>query len=250
MAYDEEAVTQAMPIKSSTETVYGRVVKADGYVSASMEAVRIGFIRKVYSVLVIQLALTTAVSAVCCLHSPTRHFVLTNPHLLTLGFILSLVLLVALMCFKERYPTNIVLLSAWTFVEAYTIGVVTASYADRGQGIMVVQAGGLTLFIFSVLTIYTWTSKTDFSFMGPMLFSCLIGMILYSLAAWLFHFPTTGLVYSCFGALVFSGYVVYDTYLILKRLGPDDWILGAISLYLDIINLFLYILQILGSSRD
>jgi protein lifeguard len=249
MAYDEEPV-MAMPIKTSTEAGYGATVKTDGYVSASMEAVRLGFIRKVYSVLIVQLALTTFVSAVCCLHTPTRHFVLTNPHLLTLGLVLSLVLLVALLCFKDRYPTNIVLLSAWTFVEAYTIGVVTASYADRGQGLMVVQAGGLTLFIFSVLTVYTWTSKTDFSFMGPMLFSCLMGMILYSLVAWLFHLPTTGLIYSCFGALVFSGYIVYDTYLILQRLGPDDWILGAISLYLDIINLFLYILQILGSSRD
>ena len=45
--------------------------------------------------------------------------------------------------------------------------------------------------------------------------------------------------------------IIHDLrYMILKRLGPDDWILGAISLYLDIINLFLYILQILGSRRD
>jgi hypothetical protein len=82
--------------------------------------------------------------------------------------------------------------------------------------------------------------------MGPMLFIGLVGMIFYGFLAWLFHLPTGGLVYSGFGALLFSGYIVYDTYMIMQRLGPDEWVHGSISLYLDILNLFLYILQILG----
>ena len=57
----------------------------------------------------------------------------------------------------------------FTLIEAYTIGVITATYASRGQGMLVVQAGGLTLFIFLGLTLYTCLSKKDFSFMGPML---------------------------------------------------------------------------------
>ena len=78
-----------------------------------------------------------------------------------------------ILCYQinlSSYYYNIVLLCLFTLVEAYTIGVVTASYATRGQGLVVVQAGGLTLFIFLGLTLYTCTSKTDFSFMGPMLF--------------------------------------------------------------------------------
>ena len=139
---DEEnlPVAKAMPIKTSTETSNYKTTTTS-YVSTSMESVRIGFIRKVYSVLMIQLALTTFVSAICCLHTPTRHFVLTNPHLLTLGMLLSIIVLISLLCFKDKYPTNIILLSLWTLIEAYTIGVVTASYASRGQGRIVVQAG-------------------------------------------------------------------------------------------------------------
>ena len=239
---EEQKPLQAMPVKTTYDS--------SSYAATQMALVKMQFIRKVYTVLSLQLLLTTLVSAVTCLYSPVRHYVVTNPFLLTVACVLSIVMLVALLCYKDKYPTNLILLAAWTTVEAYTVGVVTASYADRGQGLMVVQAAGLTMFIFLVLTAYTCTSKTDFSFMGPMLFSCLMGMILYSLIGWIFHLPMHGLVYSCFGALLFSGYIVYDTHMICNRYGPDDWIIGAIDLYLDIINLFLYILQILASRRD
>jgi FtsH-binding integral membrane protein len=44
---------------------------------------------------------------------------------------------------------------------------------------------------------------------------------------------TIDLVYAIVGCLLFSGYIVYDTYMITKRLSPDEYILGAISLYLE-----------------
>ena len=48
---------------------------------------------------------------------------------------------------------------------------------------------------------------------------------------------TVDLVYAAGGCLIFSGYIVYDTYVINKKLSPDEYIMGAISLYLDFINL-------------
>ena len=56
-------------------------------------------------------------------------------------------------------------------------------------------------------------------------------------------------LYSACGALLFVGFILYDTSNILRNLSYDDYIIGAIQLYLDILNLFLYILQLL-SSRD
>lgn len=61
---------------------------------------------------------------------------------------------------------------------------------------------------------------------------------------------TLNLIYAIGGTLLFSGYVVYDTYLINSRLSPDEYIIGAISLYLDFINLFLSILRLLNSLQD
>ena len=52
------------------------------------------------------------------------------------------------------------------------------------------------------------------------------------------------------GAVVFSLYIVYDVHEIAKRLSPDEYIPAAISLYLDILNLFLHILRILASLQD
>ena len=219
------------------------------YAADQMASVKLAFIRKVYTVLSLQLLLTTAVCALTTLHHPTRQFVLTHPSLLMVAMISSFVVLIACLCYKDKHPHNIILLALFTLIESYSIGVVTATYASRGQGILVVQAGGLTMFIFLGLTLYTCTSKRDFSFMGPMLYMGLIGMLLYCLLAWIFHLPTGGLIYSCLGAVLFSGYIVYDTYIIVNRLGPDEWVHGSISLYLDIINLFLYILQILGESQ-
>ena len=51
------------------------------------------------------------------------------------------------------------------------------------------------------------------------------------------------------GAMLFSAFIVYDTYMIMNRMGCDDYVIAAIELYLDIINLFLMILQLLGNDR-
>ena len=63
-------------------------------------------------------------------------------------------------------------------------------------------------------------------------------------------FPAlAGGAYSLFGALLFSGFIIFDTWQITERFGYDDHILASITLYLDILNLFLYILQFLSRDR-
>lgn len=59
-----------------------------------------------------------------------------------------------------------------------------------------------------------------------------------------------GFIYSLLGAIVFSLYIVFDTYLITQKYSYDDAILASISLYLDILNLFLFILRLLTIRRD
>lgn len=61
---------------------------------------------------------------------------------------------------------------------------------------------------------------------------------------------TLNLIFAMLGTLLFSGYIVYDTYLINNRLSPDEYIMGSISLYLDFINLFLNILRLLSNMQD
>lgn len=57
-------------------------------------------------------------------------------------------------------------------------------------------------------------------------------------------------VYALAGSVIFSLYIVYDTWMITKALSYDEYILGAINLYLDFVNLFLMILRLLAGSRE
>lgn len=80
------------------------------------------------------------------------------------------------------------------------------------------------------------------------------GFILAGLMLWLFATPFTVTVYALFGALLFSAYIVYDTQALMigdKQFtyGPDDYVFATLNLYLDIINIFMYILQIVGSAQ-
>ena len=68
----------------------------------------------------------------------------------------------------------------------------------------------------------------------------------------MFAFPSFAFsqVYALLGTLIFSLYVLYDTHAITTYMSYDDYVLGAISLYLDFINLFLMILQLLTGQRQ
>merc|ERR1712196_178476 len=89
----------------------------------------------------------------------------TTPSLMYIGTFGSFGVLFALMAFKNQHPLNAQLLFVWTLMEAYTVGVVCASYTAAGQGRIVVEALVLTWAIFASLTLYTVYSKRDWSFM-------------------------------------------------------------------------------------
>lgn len=60
-----------------------------------------------------------------------------------------------------------------------------------------------------------------------------------------FYSETIELVFAAAGALLFCGFIIYDTHLLMHKLSPEEYILAAINLYLDIINLFLHLLRLL-----
>jgi FtsH-binding integral membrane protein len=88
----------------------------------------------------------------------------------------------------------------------------------------------------------------DFTFLGGALFSCLTCLIIWGALNAIFGWHASW-VYALLGALVFCGYILFDTSRIVHKFGYDDYIIAAIDLYLDIINLFLFILDLLGRSK-
>merc|ERR1712137_580417 len=129
-----------------------------------------------------------------------------------------------------------------------SIAGICAMYQTVGLGSLILQAFAITMAAFGSLTLYAMKSGKDFTWMGGMLYMGLMGMIMFSLIGWLFGFHG-GAVFSLFAVVLFCGYILYDTSRVMKIYGPDDAIVAAVELYLDILNLFLYILELLSQCQ-
>jgi hypothetical protein len=216
-------------------------------VSESSPEIRNAFVRKVYTILFVQILATTIVGGVLSQSPSAVLWVQANPwsyYLPMFGIFINLGLL---FWKRHEHPLNLILLSTFTLLEAFTLGVMCA-YVNNT---IVLQALLITLGVFLGLTVFTFQSKYDFSGMGPWLFGGLIALCMTGIVGIFIPFSRTlDLLYAIGGTLLFSGYIVYDTYMINARLSPDEYIMAAISLYLDFINLFLSILRLLSDLQS
>lgn len=148
---------------------------------------------------------------------------------------------------RKSYPTNLLFLAGFTFLEAYSVSVIVSFY----NASIVLNAVVLTAGIFVFLTAFACQTKYDFTSWMPYLFGGLWGLIMFSFMAMFFPYNSTAeLIYGGLTALIFSGYILVDTQLVLRKHHVEEEIAAAISLYLDIINLFLAILRILNSQQN
>ncbi|XP_034984190.1 protein lifeguard 4 [Zootoca vivipara] len=203
--------------------------------------IRMAFLRKVYSILSVQIFLTTVTSAVFLYSETIRTFVHESPALLLVSMLGSLVVIVALTLYRHQHPLNLYLLFGFTLLEALTVAITVTFYEVS----VVLQAFILTTAVFLALTLYTLQSKRDFSKIGAGLFACLWILLLSGFLKLFFYSEALEVVLAAGGALLFCGFIIYDTHLLMHKLSPEEYILASINLYLDIINLFLHLLRLL-----
>lgn len=116
----------------------------------------------------------------------------------------------------------------------------------------------ITAATFGVMALIGYTTKTDLSKMGSLLFMALIGLIIASVVNMFMHSSGLQMVISYVGVLIFVGLTAYDSQKIKQMLLTQDTadesaqklaLVGALSLYLDFVNLFIYLLRILGNRK-
>ncbi|XP_059367886.1 protein lifeguard 4-like [Carassius carassius] len=207
--------------------------------------IRMDFLRKVYTILSLQIIVTTAVSALFMLCNPIKNFVHESPVLVLISAIGSLILLLALAVYRHQHPINLYLLFGFTLLESLSVATAVSFY----EYTIVLQAFVLTSAVFLGLTAYTFQSKRDFSKLGASLFAGLWILIIASFMRLFFYNDTMELVFAGAGALLFCGFIIFDTHLLMHKLSPEEHVLASINLYLDIVNLFIYILRILDSMK-
>lgn len=219
--------------------------------SFSEKNIRMAFIRKVYAILMVQLAITFGFITLFVYNDSVKLFAQEHTEMLFIAILLVFVLMIAMACcdnVRRTFPLNFICLFLFTFVESFLLGVVSSTYEANE----VMWAAGICAFICLGLTIFAFQTKYDFTMMGGMLFVALLVFVIFGFLSIFLHNQIVRLVYACIGALIFSLYLVYDTQLLIGghhkySISPEEYIFAALNLYLDIINLFIYILQIFGS---
>ncbi len=162
-------------------------------------------------------------------------------------FIIEIGLLFALQWKKREVPLNLILLFAFTFVSGLTLTPLLYSVLALPAGASIIaQAFALTTVAFGSLSVFAMNTKRDFTMMGKMLFIALIVIVVASLINLFFQSSLVSLAISGIGAILFSFYILYDTQNIIRG-NYETPIEGAVALYLDFINLFISLLNILRS---
>lgn len=228
-----------------------------GAIISSLEvSARHGFIRKVMSILLIQLLVTFGVVALFCLNEDAKQFLYepsTGPPLLYSSIAMSLVSLLVLLCvpnMHRRHPHNLILLGIFTLSES----VMVAFASTRVEPQLLMTAVGLTAGLVIVLMVFALQTKYDFTghhvyFVLGLYFLMAFGLMIGLSGS---NGDTMQSVYCWLGIVLFSGFLVIDVQLMIgknskRQLSVDDYVLCAINLYLDILNLFLRILRLLNN---
>ncbi|XP_071689473.1 protein LIFEGUARD 2-like [Rutidosis leptorrhynchoides] len=212
---------------------------------------RWSFIRKIYSIVAVQLLLTAAVSAFVITYHPVVTFLTTTNG----GFACYILLIITpfitlcpLSYYYQRHPVNYVLLGIFTVSLAFAVGLTCAFTSGK----VILEAVILTAVVVVSLTLFTfWAAKRgyDFNFLGPFLFGAVMVLVVFSFIQIFFPLGKISvMVYGGLSAIVFCGYIVYDTDNLIKRYTYDEYIWAAVALYLDIINLFISLLTILRAA--
>jgi modulator of FtsH protease len=151
----------------------------------------------------------------------------------------------------REFPKNLVLTFLFTFIE----GIYIAPFmllAERAAPGVLGEAGLLTFGAFGVLSLYAVTSRRDFSAWGSFFIVGLVVLFIAFLLNMWIGSAAGGLWISAIGVMVMSGLLVFDTWRITRSgmYGQDDYVLAAVSIYLDLLNMFLFIVSLLGGGRS
>ncbi len=210
-------------------------------VSALPEAVRLGFLRKVFGIMLSQLLLLFGV--MCATKFSGLGAMIINvgnawvPILLTQ---LPFPLLLCIYAARKRHPWNLILFTLFTISFGVTLGT-TCAYIN--SYIFIMSTAGSILSVAAAFALTFWKGPNDLSFRTGLLFSVATAVIAGGLTKVIFpsttaHMPVGAALVSFF----FSCWIMWDIQAIQIDLTADEYIVAAVDLYLDIINMFMWLM--------
>ena len=207
---------------------------------------RVGFIRKVYALFFAATLFAIGGAVIGINTPPLLLFAAQHPWIM---FFMMIGGVMAAQALRHKPGINLVALFGFTTFTGIVISPLLY-IIGRTNPNSILQAGLLTVGIFGGLTAYVFISNRDFSFLRGMVTVGLIVVILAGVMNLLFV-GSMGLGFALAIAtlLLFSGFVLYDTSNIIRRYPTNEYVAGALDLYLDAFNMFLALLRILNAGR-
>jgi len=236
-----------------------RAVAPDMAMDAGLRAFMLG----VYNKVALGLVLSAALAWVTGMYPPARAFLFKVDGAGHVGYtILGMVVAFApigillFQGFARRQTAQAANFTYWTIVSLIgaSLGMIFLIYS----GVAVFQTFLVTAAAFGGLSLVGYTTKRDLSGMGSFLIMGVWGLIFASIATFFFHSPALVFAINLIGVLIFAGLIAYDTQRLKAmyyQLGGDQTGMsvatsyGALSLYLDFVNLFRFLLFFMGGSR-
>ncbi|XP_051984447.1 protein lifeguard 1-like [Xyrauchen texanus] len=213
------------------------------------ETIQKAFIRKVFSVVTLQLLVTFTVVCVFTFSSTVKAAVQKHIWVYLSSYIVFTVVggcLAIFSKFSRAHPWNLLGLSLVTLSLSYMVGTV-ASYHNTTS---VIIALGSTLVISFTIIIFSAQTRVDFTICNGILLVLSVDLLMFGFFSIFFYSSVLQIVYGCLGALLYALFLAVDCQLVMGRekysLNPEEYIFAALIIYLDIIMIFLYILMILG----
>jgi FtsH-binding integral membrane protein len=207
---------------------------------------RATLVRRTYSLVLVSV-LVTMVGASFGLSQPRlMQAVAEHPFI---AFFCSLAPLLLATRKKAEFPMNIGLVLLFNFVMGVIISPALYIYGRQQPG-LIGQAAVLTLGAFGILTLYAFVSRRDFSAWGSFLIVGLFVLIGTSILNFFIGNATADLWLAGVAVLLFSGLLVFDTWRLRNQYGPDEYVGAAVNIYLDLLNMFMAILRIMGNRRN
>jgi FtsH-binding integral membrane protein len=203
---------------------------------------RATLVRRVYALLFTGILITIAGALFAMSNQAVLTSVIQHPFVMV---ILMFGTLFAAQGASRAFPANIGLMYLFNLIIGVWIAPILLFYAKAQPGV-ITEAAVLTGVAVGTLTLYAFVSRRDFSAWGSFFFVGLIVLVVASLLNFFFHSDALQTVIAGVGVLIFSGLLVVDTWRIRNLYAPDQYIPAALNLYLDILNLFMFILQLLG----
>jgi len=225
------------------------------YVDAQTTAVRQGVLNQVYAWMTAGLLVTGAVAMTVANSVALTRLIFGNPIIFFALFLLQIVAVVGLSAAVNRLSpaAAMAIFIGYAMLNGLTFSAIFLAYtAESIAGTFFVTAG-----MFGSMSAYGYFTKRDLSGLGSFLFMALIGLLLASLVNIFWANSTLYWIITYAGVLIFVGLTAWDNQKI-KHLAAQVnneteagrvAAIGALTLYLDFINLFIYLLRILGNRR-